>query len=123
MHTPLLIAAVLTVAVGIAHSYLGERLILIPLFRTQLPKVLGSSGTTRRVLRFAWHLTSIAWWGFAALLYLLAAGEGPPLRSTTLTVIAVTFAIHALITGGMSRGRHFAWIVFLAIAVLSWTAR
>lgn len=123
MDTLLLIAAVLAVLVGVAHSYLGERYILMRLFRrTELPKLLGSDVFTRRTLRFAWHITSIAWLGFAALLLVLAAGDPASLRENSLKVVAATFAAHAALTGGASRGRHLAWIVFLAIAVLSWMA-
>ena len=58
---------------------LGEKYILIRLFkRNNLPKLLGSDWLTKRVLRFAWHLTSIAWWGFAAILYWLTATDGNP---------------------------------------------
>ncbi len=123
MDTLLLIAAVLAVLVGVAHSYLGERYILMRLFRrTELPKLLGSDVFTRRTLRFAWHITSIAWLGFAALLLVLAARDPASLRENSLKVVAATFAAHAALTGGASRGRHLAWIVFLAIAVLSWMA-
>jgi len=67
--TLLLVAAVLVFAVGIAHSVLGEKLILIRLFRRpDLPKLLGDTTFTVRTLRFAWHLTTIAWWGFGAML-------------------------------------------------------
>ncbi|WP_249118558.1 hypothetical protein [Pseudoalteromonas sp. NEC-BIFX-2020_015] len=63
-------AALLLLFCGIVHSYLGEKYILIRLFkRDNLPKLLGSDWFTKRVLRFAWHLTTIAWWGFAAIIY------------------------------------------------------
>lgn len=114
-------AAVLAVILGIAHSYLGERNILIRLFRREnLPKLFGSDWFTKRTLRFAWHLTSVAWWGFAALLWLqsgVRAGEPAVLGRAALLVIAATFLVSAVITFGASRGRHLAWIVFLAMAV------
>jgi hypothetical protein len=70
-------AALLCMLIGVAHSYLGEKYILIRLFRRDnLPKLLGSDWFTKRTLRFAWHLTSIAWWGFAALLFTIAAEAG-----------------------------------------------
>ena len=48
----LLAAAVLTLAVGAAHSYLGARYILIRLFRrADLPHLFGSDVFTRRTLR------------------------------------------------------------------------
>ena len=55
-------AATLAVGVGLAHSYLGERYILTRLFRrTPLPPLFGSDTFTRRTLRFAWHITTVAW--------------------------------------------------------------
>ena len=56
MQTALYFAAFLVVAVGIAHSYLGERYILIRLFRHEdLPKLFGSTEFTILTLRFAWQ--------------------------------------------------------------------
>ncbi|WP_197017249.1 hypothetical protein [Pseudoxanthomonas suwonensis] len=73
-------AAFLAIAMGLAHSVLGERDILMRLFRrADLPKLFGGTEFTARTLRFAWHVTSIAWFGFAALL-LRAGGEGPAER-------------------------------------------
>jgi hypothetical protein len=120
MNAWLLVAALLTFLVGLAHSYLGERFVLSRLFRrTALPKLMGSEGAMRRVLRFAWHLTTVAWWGFAALLVLLAA-EGVDARRAALLSVAVTFAVSAAVAGVTSRGRHLAWVVFSAIAAIAW---
>jgi hypothetical protein len=108
------IAAFLTIAVGIAHSTLGERYILVRLFRrTELPKLFGSTLFTMRVLRFAWHLTTIAWWGFAAILVLLATQRVSPHNLSI--VLAVTFLSTGAITFAISRGKHLAWPVFLFI--------
>jgi hypothetical protein len=114
MTSMLYIAAFSAFAVGIAHSALGERYVLIRLFRrTELPKLFGSTVFTIRVLRFAWHLTTVAWWGFAAILVLLAT------RSVTAhnlsSVLAITFLLTGAITFGISRGKHLAWPVFLFI--------
>jgi DUF1680 family protein len=118
-HGPLL-AAVLTVAVAVAHSVLGERYLLVRLFRrTELPRLFGSDWLTRRTLRFAWHLTSIAWLGLAALLALLPSFGGPGAAAAG-RVIALTFLVTGLVTALASRGRHLAWVVFLAIAALAW---
>ncbi len=63
MQTLLYIGALLAIGIGIAHSYLGERYILIRLFRRDdLPKLFGGPEFTIQTLRFAWHLTTIAWW-------------------------------------------------------------
>jgi len=60
VNTFLAAAALLIPALGAAHSVLGERYILIRLFRrSDLPKLFGSDTFTRRTLRFAWHLTTV----------------------------------------------------------------
>jgi hypothetical protein len=87
-----LLAALLALALGIAHSFLGEKYILIRLFRRDdLPKLFGGTEFTVRTLRFAWHLTSVAWWAAAALFFLLAQG---PLSSATVSgVLAAMFLV------------------------------
>lgn len=105
-----------------AHSYLGERYILIRLFRRDdLPRLFGSDRFTKRTLRFAWHITSVAWVGFAGVLGALATREAP--LSRVLVAIAVTFLVTSLVIAVASKGRHLAWPVFLAVALLAWFAR
>ncbi len=108
------IAALLAVVVGVAHSVLGERYILTRLFRRDdLPALFGGPEFTKRTLRFAWHLTTVAWWGLAAIIGLLAQDLISFQR--VATVLAATFLITGLITLVVSRGRHLAWPVFLCI--------
>jgi len=67
----LLAAALLIFLTGCAHSYLGERYILIRLFkRDNLPKLLGGTELTAGTLRCAWHVTTVAWWTIALPLVL-----------------------------------------------------
>ncbi len=76
MNIHLTIGAVLAFGIGLAHSYLGERYILIRLFkRGNLPHLFGSDDFTRRTLRFVWHVTTIAWWGLGAVMVVYAAGQ------------------------------------------------
>jgi hypothetical protein len=114
----LYLGAALLVVVGVAHSYLGERYILVRLFRrNDLPKIRGSSQFTARTLRFAWHLTSVAWLGFAAILVSLA---NPPASPGILgLIIGGTFLLHAAIASIPSRGRHLSWPIFLVIGLLT----
>lgn len=117
MNSWLLVAAGLSVLVGLAHSYLGERYILIRLFRRpDLPQLFGSDVFTKRTLRFAWHLTSIAWVGAAVSLWVLGRGDA----IGGIRVFSATFVATAAMTAAGSRGRHLAWPVFLAIAVAAW---
>ncbi|MEM7207938.1 MAG: hypothetical protein AAF434_08955 [Pseudomonadota bacterium] len=117
----LYIASILLVAIGIAHSYLGERYILIRLFRRDdLPTLFGSDDFTKRTLRFAWHITTVAWLGIAALLVHIANAE--PSVAVIGNIVAVTFLLHGLIALAGSKGRHLSWPVFLAIAAIAFFA-
>ncbi|MED5621393.1 hypothetical protein [Ideonella sp. BN130291] len=123
MELALYLAAAATLAIGIAHSYMGERYLLMRLFRREdLPKLFGSTDYTRRTLRFAWHVTTVAWWGFGALLVLLAH---PPVSAQAVgMVIGAVFLLHFAIALFGSRGRHYSWVAFLVIGVLAtWATR
>lgn len=116
---PLLyIAAFLAIALGVAHSVLGERFILVRLFRrSDLPSLFGSPRFTIQTLRFAWHLTTVAWFGFGAML--LHAGRGDLTIPGMLKVIGVTFVVSGLLPLVFTRGRHLAWLVLFAIGALA----
>lgn len=122
MNVALTWAAGLAVVLGAAHSVLGERYILIRLFtRSDLPRLFGSDVFTRRTLRFAWHLTTVVWWGVAALLVVAAGSGGATMSVAHLgTIVAATALASAVVTFVGSRGRHLAWLVFASIGVLTW---
>lgn len=121
MNAALLLAIALLIVLGVAHSYLGERYILVRLFRrTDLPHLRGSDTFTRQTLRFAWHITSVAWFGIATLLFLLARSDGPLPTADIGAVVAVTALISSIVALVGARGRHASWIVFLIIAGLVW---
>lgn len=115
----LLAAATLTCLLALAHSWLGERYILVRLFRRDdLPRLFGGTAFTRRTLRFAWHLTSVAWLSLAAVLVKLSSHL--PSKAELGMLLAGTFATSGAIALVGSRGRHPAWVVFGAIALLAW---
>lgn len=117
MRVALYLAAVLIVLVSLAHSYLGERYLLVRLFRrSDLPKLFGGIEFTKQTLRFAWHVTSVAWLGLAGVLLVIARGPGR--ERAVLGVVAATFAVHFVIALAGSRGKHLSWVVFLAIGIL-----
>jgi hypothetical protein len=116
----LLIGTILLLIIGIVHSYLGEKYLLIRLFRREdLPKLLGSDWFTKRVLRFAWHLTTLAWWGFAAILYVLSI-PSENVKSEILVIISVVFALSGVVSLLFSRGKHLSWLFFFTIAATSY---
>jgi hypothetical protein len=120
LRVSLLIAAGPASVLAAAHSYLGERYLLMRLFRRDnLPELLGGVEFTKRTLRFAWHITSTAWLGLASLIVLLASSPDAS-RLTEARIVAGIFGLSGLVALAASRGRHLSWVVFLAIAGLVW---
>jgi hypothetical protein len=122
MNRGLATAAILATLLAAAHSYLGERYILIRLFRRDdLPKLFGGTTFTKETLRFAWHITSVMALGIAALLLGLARPEGADAQ-TQARIIAATLAACGVVALIGSRGRHLSWIVFFAAGALAFWA-
>ena len=112
------LAALVIFATGFAHSFLGERYLLIRLLRRDnLPKLLGSTEFTAGTLRFAWHITTVAWWAIAALL--LLASSGKLTTVAVLEVVAAAAVLSAVLPIVFTRGKHLSWVAFLLIAVLT----
>jgi len=111
----LFIAALLLLSIGAVHSYLGERYILIRLFKIELPRLFGSDAFTKQVLRFAWHLTTVAWFGFAAILITLAL-ERPDFILLLLYITSVVFFVSGVMSFGYTKGKHYSYIVFWFVA-------
>src|SRR5437899_8639991 len=111
MNAPLLIAGVLAVAGGIVHSYMGERLILIPLLRGDgIPETpFGDARFTKVMLRAVWHFFAVIVWSTAGLFLAAALGFFSSADRTSLRIITLYWAIFAVVTLVLSRGRHFAW--------------
>jgi hypothetical protein len=112
------LAAFLAIALGAAHSFLGERYILVRLFRRDnVPKLFGGTKFTTRTLRFAWHLTTVAWWGFAALLVQL--GQGNLTASGACQVLGITFVASGFLPLIITRGKHWSWLVLFIIGCIA----
>src|SRR4051812_25779470 len=118
MNLQLAIAALLAFLLAVTHSWLGEVRILQPIFAVEdLPKLRGSRRAMQRIVRFAWHLTSLFFVGMAAILFYFSRAMKDV---TVLEIISITYLISAVITISVSRGRHYAWVIFLAIGLLAW---
>lgn len=103
------IAAALLLVVAVAHSVLGEKFLIRPLIANldwKLPEL--PRAYANRLVRFAWHLTTIAWGGIAVVLV------GAPIR---YTFAAVCLGSAAWILG-MLPG-HVAWPALLAAGLLA----
>ena len=118
MNPLLATAAFLAASLAVTHSWLGEKWIIQPVLAMEnMPALFGSRRGMKKILRFAWHLTSVLFLCMGAVLLHYSVGE-PDKR--VLFIITVTYLISAVMTLIVSRGRHYAWVVFLIIGVLTW---
>ena len=117
----LYVAAVLVALPGPAHSILGERHILIRLFRRDFPELFGGADFTRRTLRFARHFTTVLAFGIFALLVQLA---GLASAQALTSVIGWTLLIAGLLPLIHTRGQHLSWVILFAAGALclAWPA-
>ena len=121
MNPLLATAAFLAAFLATTHSWLGEKWIIQPVLAMEnMPALFGSRRGMKKILRFAWHLTSVFFLGMGAVL-LHYSVVGPDKR--VLFIITVTYLISAVMTLVVSRGRHYAWVVFLTVGLLAWLSR
>ena len=115
----LLVAATLLFFCGVVHSWLGEIRLIGPLLAPETRSgPLARSEFSRRVLRFAWHVTSIAWWGTGAILAAIALAPPADIQRPILIATAVTYIVTGILVLICGRGRHLAWPIFLAVGAL-----
>jgi hypothetical protein len=121
MNLPLFCGGLLSILIGFAHSMLGEKLVLRPLFeRDDLPSLLGHAIFMRQTLRFTWHLTTVLLVSIGAIVMVLSSAELAPQSNWLMHALAITFSACSLLSLIGARARHFSWWVFLIIAVLLW---
>lgn len=105
-------AAALLTILALVHSVLGERYILMRLFRRgALPNLFGGTTFTKQTLRFAWHITTVFALGLSALLVQLEQGRGEQALTATL---GWTLLLSGLLPLIHTRGRHLSWLVLFA---------
>lgn len=120
----LLATGLLAFSLGLVHSVLGELLFFRHMERFQgLPSSLGGDDFWKRTLRVTWHIPSILGWAFALILidFAFRAKLGGGDRFVVKT-IALSQLLCAVVTLGGTKGKHPAWVAFLALAVLCWLA-
>ena len=125
MNIYFLIAGILSIILGFAHSMLGEYLIFQK--KREKGKIIPSKrseGLRERHLRIiwaTWHLASAFGWCIGAILIKIA------LEQSELNAGFVDFLIQSIIcamfTGGLlvligTKGKHPGWIVLLIITIV-----
>lgn len=97
-----MVSAVVLFVLGLAHSILGERELIGPLVQDSRWSIGLPRPAADRLLRFAWHLTSVAWFAMGAIL----------LGCSVEMAVGIGLLTSALLTFGFLAG-HFAWPLFL----------
>jgi len=72
---------------------------------------------TRRIIRGAWHLTSVTWIGGALIFLVIGANN---LTDATRGILVLTTLLYGSISVYLllsTKGRHVAWPLFLAVSV------
>jgi len=116
----LICAAAALATIGVCHSWLGERKIIGPLLlRSQDAGSHHMGRGTRRIIRGAWHLTSVTWIGGALIFLVIGANN---LTDATRGILVLTTLLYGSISVYLllsTKGRHVAWPLFLAVSVFS----
>ncbi len=122
-----LTGAVLLLGAALAHSLVGEKVVLRRLYRrggerAEVGRRTADDPSTRRAVRLAWHSLSLCLVGFAALLLTSgidhrAVGAG---WDALAPIIAATFAALTVLSLVVARGRHVGWMWYAAAVVASW---
>ncbi|MEX2182318.1 MAG: hypothetical protein WD771_09775 [Gemmatimonadaceae bacterium] len=123
----LVVGAMLLLGAAVAHSLLGEKVVLQRLFRRAAEREgpnrrAGDDPLTRQTLSLAWHSLSVVLVGLAAILF-EAARDGAAFGTAwrpVMMLLTATFVALAALSLVIARGRHVGWMWFLAVAAATW---
>jgi len=93
-------AAFMVTTAGV-HSVLGYRRLIVPVLRRREGPL--SDALTRRIIRLAWHATSVL------MLISAAAVAWPGTPNSLLMVIGAGWLATGLVNAIYTNGRHIAW--------------
>jgi len=115
MNVLLFIAGLLCILLGLAHSFLGERLIFMG-WRKSAPAI---PRRHQNIIWASWHLGSFLGFGIGGALIWLSRHPDfvIGLRPALISLI-IGFILSSLIVLYATKGKHPGWIVLLIISVL-----
>lgn len=118
------LAALLLFVLALVHSFLGEKLIISRVLALPQPELMGSDKNTKKILRYAWHVTSLTWIGCGVLVLFLSDRLMDASIILMADVMAVVFLGHAIYILVASRAKHAAWFLFALVSLcLFWGSR
>lgn len=124
MNISFLLASLLGYFVALAHSlrgeWIGKRTLIRAIIKLRLFNEDEKDEMSKRVVRVAWHVTSITWFGIGSLLLYFAFADMNSTIVVAARIISVTFFACFVFSVVTVRGRHPSWVLFLLIAVFTW---
>src|ERR1044072_7763259 len=117
------VAAVLAFAIGLVHSWLGERLLFrrmrsVGFVPTEGGKVLREPYV--RILWATWHVVTAMGWGVAVTLFWLALPSSKHLTDSFITkAISISMLASSILVFVGTKGKHLGWVGLLAVAILT----
>ena len=119
-----LIAAILVVIVGIAHSILGELLIFRHLRKKRIIPTLAVPPLRERHVRIlwaSWHIVTVFGFGFGVvLLWLSKSTVHGDFERLIKEVIIYSMLAGSFLVLWATNGRHPGWVGLAAVALLTW---
>jgi len=116
-------AGMLTFAIGLVHSLLGERLIFR---RLRLDEFIPTQGGQLlrephvRILWASWHLVTVMGWCIAVLLFWMTLPSARhQVPAIVVQTVVVTMLVSSLLVFAGTKGKHLGWAGLLAVAVLT----
>jgi len=101
----------LAVLAALVHGVLGETKVFA---RAQI-----EPRWVRRLMRVVWHTGVVAWIGGGILLIAAPSFGSEGARRWLIAVLAAVYGCAAIGNAVATRGRHFGWMVFSAVVVLT----
>ncbi len=122
MNVYLLCASILTVLIGLVHSYLGEHLIFSKLRAEGLipTKVMPPmSESNIRIIWASWHLVTVFGFCVAAIMYWLGLPNTDTERFVWMGYgLAAAMLFSSLLVLIATKGKHPGWIGLLIVGIL-----
>ena len=119
-----LIAAILVVIVGIAHSILGELLIFRHLRKNRIIPTLAVPPLRERHVRIlwaGWHIVTVFGFGFGVvLLWLSKSTVHGDFERLIKEVIIYSMLAGSFLVLWATNGKHPGWVGLAAVALLTW---
>ena len=113
------LAAGAMIITALAHSILGEMRLIQPILASDI--ALMRRPLARRVVRYAWHLTSVLW--FVLTYFLLRpVWNGAPLDREFILVVGAAHLLVGVFDAIATRGQHVGWPLLTATGVFALAA-